>query len=130
MNDARLGIVRLPLPDGRAVPLCFTYAAIDKQGHDWLLEQFKSVQKGKAGSSQALADLLDLASDGEIAAADVMAAHMAEYPLSACLKSLWAAWELAQHGPAGRSAEDGPANPQPRRLTLWSSLFGRRAERD
>ena len=44
-TDERLGIVRLPLPDGRAVPLQLTYAALDAKGHDWLLDQFKAMQK-------------------------------------------------------------------------------------
>lgn len=48
-TDNRLGIVRLPLSDGRAIPLQLTYAALDAKGHDWLLDQFKAMQKGKPG---------------------------------------------------------------------------------
>lgn len=126
MNDARLGIVRLPLPDGRAVPLQLTYRALDAHGHDWLLEQFKIVQKGRAGSSTALGELLDLMSAGEIKAADVEAAPMAAYPLATCLKALWATWDLAQYGPQGRQADDGGENPPRSARPTWSRrIFGR-----
>lgn len=124
MQDARLGIVRLPLPDGRTVPLQLTYAALDSHGHDWLLEQFKAVQKGRAGAYTALAALLEVMSAGEIVAADMIAAPMATYPLATCQRAAWSAWELAQYGPQGRSAEEGPANPPKRRPTLWRRIFG------
>ena len=126
MNDARLGIVRLPLPDGREVALQLTFAALDAKGHDWLLDQFKALQKGRAGASSALGELLEVLSGGAVTKADVMAAPVAVFPLSVCMRSCWDAWELAQYGPAGRSAEAGPANPQPPRPTLWRRLFGRR----
>lgn len=127
MNDARLGIVRLELPDGRSVPLQLTYERLDARGHDWMLEQLKSVQKGRAASSTALAELVDVLSGGEITASAFTAAPMAEYPLATTLKAIWATWELAQYGPAGRPASDGAANPRKPRQTLWSSLFGRRS---
>ena len=126
MNDARLGIVRLPLPDGREVALQLTFQALDAKGHDWLLEQFKALQKGRAGASSALGELLEVLSAEAITKADVMAAPVAAFPLSICMRSCWDAWDLAQYGPAGRSAEAGPANPQPHRRTLWRRLFGRR----
>jgi len=126
MNDARLGIVRLPLPDGREVALQLTFAALDAKGHDWLLEQFKVLQKGRAGASSALGELLEVLSDGAITKADVLAAPAAAFPLSPSMKSCWDAWELAQYGPAGRSAEAGPANPRQSRPTLLRRLFGRR----
>lgn len=128
MNDARLGIVRLPLPDGRLIPLQLTYAALDARGHDWVLEQFRLAQKGKAGSSSAIAELLEMLSGGELQASVVMAAPAAEYPLSPTLKALWATWELGQHGPAGRPAEEGPANPPKSvRQTWWRRVFGPRS---
>lgn len=126
MNDARLGIVRLPLPDGRQVALQLTFAALDANGHDWLLDRFKVLQKGRAGTSSALGDLLEVLTAGAITKADVIVAPVAAFPLSPCMKACWDAWELAQYGPAGRSAEAGPANPPTRRPTLWRRLFGRR----
>ena len=126
MNDARLGIVRLPLPDGREVALQVTFTAMDAYGHDWLIDQFKTLQKGKAGVSSALGDLLEVLSSGAVTKAEVLAAPVATYPLNVCLRACWDAWELAQYGPAGRSAEAGPANLQSRRPTLWSRLFGQR----
>ena len=126
MNDSRLGIVRLPLPDGREVALQLTFAALDAKGHDWLLEQFKLLQKGRAGAQSAMGDLLEVMSAGAVTKADIMAAPVAAFPLSPCMKALWDCWELAQYGPAGRSAEAGPENPPRRRRTLWSMLSGRR----
>lgn len=126
MNDDRLGIVRLSLPDERQVALQLTFAALDAKGHDWLLDRFKVLQKGRAGASSALGDLLEVLTAGAITKADVIGAPVAMFPLSPCMKACWDAWELAQYGPAGRSAEAGPANPQTRRPTLWRRLFGRR----
>lgn len=126
-NDERLGIVRLSLPDGRSVPLQLTYAAMDVRGHDWLLEQFRAMQKGKPGASVAMADALEVLSVGELKAAEIVAAPMAAYPMADCLRACWKAWELAQYGPAGRPAEDGTANPRPSpRRTWWGRIFGRR----
>ena len=100
--------------------------ALDAKGHDWLLDRFKVLQKGRAGASSALGDLLEVLTAGAITKADVIAAPVAVFPLSPCMKACWDAWELAQYGPAGRSAEAGPANPQTRRPTRWRRLFGRR----
>lgn len=125
MRDARDGIVRLTLPDGRAVPLCLTYAALDKFGHQWVIDQLKVVQKGKAGAQQALAELLELLTGGEVVADDVMIAPVQAYPLGHCLKAVIESWELAQYGPDGRSGDDAPENPPSRRPTLWGRLTGR-----
>lgn len=127
MRDARDGIVRLTLPDGRAVPLQLSYEALDARGHDWMLAQYRTVQKGKAGAQRAMAELLEVLSGGEVTADGIMAGPVHAYPLSASLKAAWAAWEIAQYGPSGRPAEDGDENPPmpPRRRTLLSSLFGR-----
>lgn len=125
-TDERLGIVRLPLPDGRAIPLQLTYAALDAKGHDWLLDQFKAMQKGKPGASLAMAEALEIMSAGQLKAADMMAAPIAEYPMAECLRSCWRAWELAQHGPSGRPAADGAENPrQSPAKTWWGRIFGR-----
>lgn len=130
-TDERLGIVRLSLPDGRTVPLQLTYTAMDANGHDWLLEQFKAVQQGRAGSATALGELLAVMSGETVKAADVTSAPMAAYPLAHCLKALWTAWELAQYGPQGRSVEADPANPPKRRRpTLWKRIIGRRSAQD
>lgn len=122
-SDERLGIVRLSLPDGRAVPLQLTYAALDAKGHDWLLEQFKAMQKGKAGAQRAMAETLEMLTHGELTADAVMAAPVAEYPLATVLKGCWQAWELAQYGPHGRPAVDGVENPpKAPRKTWWGRI--------
>lgn len=127
-TDERLGIVRLPLPDGRTVALQLTYAALDAKGHDWLLEQFKAMQKGRSGGSTALAEALEVISAGQIKAVDVLAAPMATYPLAHCLKACWQAWELAQYGPAGRSVEADTANPRKSARPMWlRRIFARRS---
>lgn len=128
MRDERDGIVRLTLPDGRSVPLQLTYQALDARGHGWMLEQFRIVQKAKAGAQRSLADLLEVLSDGAVSAEAVMASPVHAYPLGRCLTSAWSAWEIAQYGPAGRPAEEGTANPRtaPRRLIRWRWPFGRR----
>lgn len=127
MNDPREGIVSLNLPDGRTIPLQLTYAALDAKGHDWLLEQFKAMQKGRSGGSTALAEALEVMSAGQIKAADVLSAPMAAYPLAVCLKAVWAAWELAQYGPQGRSVEADTANPRKSARPTWlRRIFGRR----
>jgi len=128
MNDERLGIVRLPLPDGRTIPLQLTYQALDTRGHDWMLDQFRAMQKARTGSARAIAELLEVLSQGEVVASDVMTAPAGDYPLSATMKALWAAWEIAQYGPAGRPAEDGKVDPQLSVRQTWlKRLFGRRS---
>lgn len=130
-TDERLGIVRLPLPDGRAVPLQLTYAALDAKGHDWLLAQFKAMQQGRSGGSTALAETLEVMSGGEIKAADVLAAPLAAYPLADCLKAIWSSWELAQYGPHGRSVEADTANPRQSAQPTWlRRIFGQRSALD
>lgn len=126
MNDARLGIVRLPLPDGREVALQLTYRALDARGHEWVLERLRAMQKGKAGAQQALAEALDLMSNGQVTAAEVMDAPVHVYPLGHCLKAVLEAWEVAQYGPSGRPASEAPENPRKRQPTLLKRLFGRR----
>lgn len=125
MNDARLGIVRLPLPDGRDVALQLTHAALDARGHGWIIERLEFLQAGKAGSRTALAELLEVFSSGALSKADVEGVDVAAYPIGICTKALWEAWQLAYWGPSGRPAEEGTANPRNRRPTLWRRLFGR-----
>jgi hypothetical protein len=126
MNDARQGVVRLDLPDGRSLPLSVTYQRLDMLGHGWVIEKLEVLQKGKAGANQALADLIGLFTNGAVTSEEVMESEATVYPLGPCTRSIWAAWELAFHGPAGRPATEGPANPQMRRPTLLKRLFGAR----
>ena len=126
MNDARQGIVRLDLPDGRSLPLSVTHQRLDLHGHGWVIERLEVLQKAKAGSSQAKADLLDLFTMGAVTADEVMATPITDYPLGPCTKAIWAAWELAFHGPGGKPEKEPGSDPQKRRPTLWERLFGRR----
>lgn len=125
MNDAREGIVRLELPDGRTLPLSVTYERLDQHGHGWVIERLELLQKAKAGANRAVADLLDLFSAGALSADDIMASPVTDYPLGPCTRAIWSAWELAFHGPAGRPGTDAAPDPQKRRPTPWKRLFGR-----
>lgn len=126
MNDARQGIVRLDLPDGRSLPLSVTYQRLDLHGHGWVIERLEVLQKAKAGANQAVADLLQLFTMGAISADEVMAAPVTDYPLGPCTRAIWSAWELAFHGPNGKPEKEPTSDPRKRRPTLWSRLFGRR----
>ena len=57
-TDERLGIVRLSLPDGRTVPLRFTWARIDAVGREWIVKQFETIIAGKDGCQAAMAEML------------------------------------------------------------------------
>lgn len=124
--DLREGIVRLPLPGGRAVSLQLTFAVLDAHGHDWFITQFRALQKGKKASATARAELLEALTNGAIMAEEVSRAPVAAYPMADTMKALWRAWELAQYGPDGRSAEEAPENPRTRRATWWGRFFSRR----
>lgn len=126
MNDAREGIVRLELPDGRTLPLSVTYERLDQHGHGWVIERLEMLQKAKAGANRAVADLLELFTAGVLTADEIMAAPVTDHPLGPCTRAIWSAWELAFHGPAGRSGAEAPSDPQKRRPTLLRRLFGRR----
>lgn len=125
-SDLREGIVRLPLPGGRAVALQLTFAVLDAYGHDWIITQFRALQKGKKASATARAELLEALSCGAVTADEVARAPVAAYPMADTMKALWRAWELAQYGPDGRSAEEAPENPQKRRVTWWRRFYSRR----
>lgn len=125
MNDARHGIVRLDLPGERSLPLSVTYERLDQNGHGWVIERLEVLQKGKAGAQRAAAELLELFGKGAVTADEIMASQAADFPLGPCTRAIWAVWELAFHGPAGRSPEAGPANPPKCPQTLWRRLFGR-----
>lgn len=92
-----------------------------------MIERLETMAKGKAGAQTALAELLEVASGGAILSSEVMGAPLAAYPLSPSMKALWSAWEIAQYGPNGRPAKDGPENPPSRRPTSLRRLFGRRS---
>lgn len=127
MSDAREGIVRLDLPDGRSIPLQMSYAAMDVRGHGWVIEQLETLQRAKAGSTRAIADLLEVFSAGEIVSEQVMAGSAATYPIGPCTRAIWSAWGLAFHGPAGRPAEDSEPDPQKAAPpTWWRRLLGQR----
>lgn len=130
-SDDRLGIARLSLPDGREVPLQLTYAAMDVHGHDWILEQIRVMQRGKAGSAKAVADALEVLTGGELTADIIMASPVASYPLAPSIKAIWSAWELAQHGPPGRSVEADAPDPQKRARPTWlRRIIGKRSEQE
>lgn len=124
--DARLGIVRLPLPDGREVALQLTYERLDTCGHSWVLAKLDELQKGKAGASTAMAELLELFANGAVTAAEIKRDGPTAYPIGPCTLAIWEAWELAYHGPGGRPEKAATSDPQKRRPTLLSKLFGRR----
>jgi hypothetical protein len=124
-NDKRQGIVRLPLPDGRDVALQLTFAVLDARGHDWFIEQMKAMQKGRATSATARAELIEALSSGAVTAEDMASAPVSDYPLAASMKAIWAAWEIAQYGPDGRSGDEAAANPPKARATLWRRIVGR-----
>lgn len=128
-TDERLGIVRLPLPDGREVALCLTYERLDTRGHAWVIEKLEALQKGKAGSAKALAELLELFSQDTVSVDDVVSGVPGAYPIGPCTVAIWSAWELAYHGPGGRPEKVDTSVPRKRRPTLWSRRFGRRSER-
>lgn len=122
-SDERLGIVRLNLPDGRELKLQWTWAAIDRLGNDAIIAKLKTCQRGVKGVGQAVAALLEAASSGAIMAVDVMEAPAAEYPVNRVFDALWQAWALAQYGPDGRPAGDGPENPRKQKQTLFGRLW-------
>lgn len=117
-SDDRLGIVRLPLPDGREVVLQWTYAALDRIGHVWVSERFVIAAKGREGSLVAVAELLEAATNGGVKAEDVIKGGLAAYPLVPCSEALWRSWELAKFGPKGEVADDSD-RPLLIRLLIW-----------
>lgn len=118
-TDERLGIVRLSLPDGRAVALRFTWARIDAMGRSWIVDAFAKMVKGEPGCQAAMADMLVLVSGGEIQPADVLSEEQPVVGFEVAFKALEEAWLLARFGPARRPAEDGPENPRKSRRTWW-----------
>lgn len=124
MNDSRLGIVRLPLPDGREVALRFTWARIDAVGREWIVQRFQDAIDGKAGCQGALVELLVLASGGELTAAAMLSDDEEPVPFEEAYRALEDAWLLARFGPT-RKAPGQPENPRKSRLTWWRRFFRR-----
>ena len=112
MNDERLGIVSLDLPDGRAAPLRFTWARIDAVGRDWIVTRLQSVIEGKQGCQAALAELIVLASGGAVTASDLFDEAQPVLPFEVSSDALLNAWALARFGPS-RKATGQPLDPQP-----------------
>lgn len=115
MSDAYLGIVPLVF-EGRTVPLSFTLRRVAKYGRDGLVSRLALVTEGGEGDGQALAELLELASGGEIKADSVIDRIVG---LDATVLALHQAWSLARFGPSGRPEDQREANPLKR---LWTSL--------
>lgn len=122
MNDARLGIARLPLPDGREVALRFTWSRIDAVGRDWIVERFQSIINGKPGCQAALVELLVLASGGVLSATDMLSEDIEPIPFEDGFHALEDAWLLARFGPS-RKADGQPANPPKSRPIWWKRFF-------
>ncbi len=126
-TDERLGIVRLP-HGGRAIPLRFTWSRIDAVGREWIVKQFETILAGRDGCQAAMAELLVLASGGELTATDLLNEESEPLGFETAFKALEDAWVLARFGPTRRPAESGNENPQkPRRM--WWKLFSKPSSR-
>lgn len=127
-SDERLGIVRLSLPDGRAVPLRFTWARIDAVGRDWIIAALTRMIEGKAGCQEAMAELLVLASGGEIKASDLFGDEGPALGFETAYRAIEDAWLLARFGPS-RKPEDAKPNPQMTRRIWWKPSTWLRSKR-
>ncbi|MEH6676129.1 hypothetical protein [Phenylobacterium sp.] len=117
MSDEHLGIVRLSMPDGRTIPLRFTIGRMGQMGRDGIVTRMQTVIEGLPGDGQALAELLDLTSGGEIKAKDVLEGE--QPPLDLAIFALNEAWALYRFGPARQPEGEGSANPL---IRLWTRL--------
>lgn len=122
MSDDHLGIVRLPFGD-RAVPLRFTIGRMGQMGRDAIVAKLQTVIAGEPGDGQALADLLELTSGGEIKASDVLDGDAP--PLDLSIFALNEAWALFRFGPARKMESEGSANPLNRLWTRLKTLYRR-----
>lgn len=130
LTDERLGVVRLSLPDGRAVPIRFSWARIDAMGRSWIVDAFGKMVKGEPGCQAAMADMLVLTSGGEIQPADVLSEEGDVVGFEPAFKALEDAWLIARFGPTRRPAEDGSENPRKSRPTWWRRCFRLRSKRE
>ena len=124
MNDARLGIARLSLPDGREVALRFTWSRIDAVGRDWIVQRLQDVIAGKAGCQAALVELLVLASGGELKATDLLSDEQEGVAFEPAFRAIEDAFLLARFGPT-RKATGQPENPRKSRPTWLRRFFQR-----
>lgn len=124
MSDERRGIVHLPY-GGRAVPIRFTWAAIDGLGRVGVAELLEKAGSGQPGDMKALATLLEAASAGEIKAADLMPDD--GLPFTEGYVAVIKAWTAAARRPSGVERDENPL------IRLWTSLktlWGRLWRRD
>lgn len=124
MQDERLGISRLSMPDGREVALQFTWARIDAVGREWIVTQLQAVMTGKPGCQAAMTELLVLASGGEIKASEVLTEDAPVVGFEEAYKAIEDAWLLARFGPT-RKASGQPENPPKSRPIGWRRFFRR-----
>lgn len=120
MHEARLGIVQLPYGE-RTVPLRFTWRRVDEIGRKALVQLFADAHEGEPGSDATVARLLEIASGGELKAAELI-----DNPpgLAVATQALADAWGLYQWGPGG-PPKDRPENPLNRLWIRLKRLFRR-----
>lgn len=117
MNDERLGIVRFDY-EGRTVALRFTWRAIDALGRVGVGELLDKAGSGQPGDMAATAQLLEVASAGQIKADGLMDGAA---PFAGAYVALLKAWSLAARQPTGTV----PGNPLSRLWTSLKRLWGR-----
>ena len=121
MRDERRGIVPLAMPDGRAVPLRFTWRAIDQLGRGGVTALFSKVEAGEPGDMTALAKLIEAASGGELTADAIL---QDPPPFNDAFVAVLEAWALAARLPQGVKRAENPLNrPWTSLRTLWGRLW-------
>ena len=124
MSDSYLGIVRLPWA-GDTVALQFTLRRVAEWGRAALIDKLTLIAEGGEGDGEALADLLELASGGQIVAEQVLDTTVG---MDRAVVALHAAWALARFGPSGKAEGSRAENPllslQTSFLTLWRRVRG------
>jgi hypothetical protein len=126
VSDERLGIVPLSMPDGRTVPLRFTWRAIDTLGAARVGELLEAAGSGRPGDMTALAALVEAASGGKVSVDDLMNGQAPAF--GPCYLAVLTAWAGATRVPQGEDGDKADANPLQRLLT-WSSGLWRRLSR-
>lgn len=119
MSDERRGIVHLSY-GGRAIPIRFTWAAIDSLGRAGVAELIEKAGSGQPGDMQALATLLEAASAGELRAGALLSCD--DLPFTEGYVCIIKAWTAAARRPSGVERDE---NPLIRLRTLWKRLWGR-----
>jgi hypothetical protein len=124
VSDAHLGVVRFSF-EGRATPLRFTLRRLTIGWGGTVELMQASLTEGPQALS-AVADLMVMASGGEISRDDVLD-RFSGLDFERALVALHEAWALFRFGPSMKPPE-GSANPLNR---LWTSLrtFWRRLTR-